>query len=157
MKKTFLLIILLSFVGFGALQAQDYGTGIGIRGGLAQGITVKHFISSTNALEGIVSTRDHGWAITGLYEIHADPFKISELKVFYGAGAHIGWWYDSDAPWADAGSEYTIIGIDAILGLEYSFDEIPISISIDWKPAFHLIGITEGWFDGGGISVRYIF
>lgn len=157
MKKIFLSLILLSFVWFGALQAQDYGTGIGIRGGPAQGVTIKHFISSTNALEGIVSTRWQGWAITGLYEIHAEPFNIRELKVFYGAGAHIGWWYNPDAPWADAGSEYTIVGIDAVLGLEYSFDEIPISISIDWKPAFNFIGITGGWFDGGGISVRYIF
>ncbi len=146
--------MLLSFVGFGALQAQDYGTGIGIRGGPAQGITVKHFISSTNALEGIVSTRWGGWIITGLYEIHAEPFKIRELKVFYAAGAHIGWWYNTDSPLSDTGGQYSIIGIDAILGLEYSFDEIPISIGIDWKPAFNLIGITVGWFDGGAISAR---
>lgn len=157
MKKTILILILLSFVGFGALRAQDYGTGIGIRGGPAQGITIKHFISNTNAIEGIVSTRWQGWIITGLYEIHADPFKVSELKVFYGAGAHIGWWYNPDAPWADAGGQYSIIGIDAILGMEYSFNEIPISLSIDWKPAFNLFGYTGGWFDGGGISVRYIF
>ena len=131
MKKTFLLLILISLAGFGTLLAQDYGTGIGVRGGPAQEITVKHFISSTNALEGIVSTRWQGWIITGLYEIHADPFKVSELKVFYGAGAHIGWWYNPDAPWADTGGQYSIIGIDAILGLEYSFNEIPISLSID--------------------------
>jgi len=157
MKKIFLITILLSFFGLGTLLAQDYGTGIGIRSGPAQGITIKHFISSTNALEGIVSTRWQGWVITGLYEIHAEPFKVRELKVFYGAGAHIGWWYKPDAPWADAEGQYSIIGIDAILGLEYSFDEIPISLSIDWKPAFNLIGYTGVWFDGGGISVRYIF
>lgn len=157
MKKIFLVTILLSFFGFNTLQAQDYGTGIGIRGGPAQGITVKHFISSTSALEGILSTRWHGWAVTGLYEIHAEPFKLRELKVYYGAGAHIGWWYDTDASWADAGIEYTIIGIDAILGLEYAFNEIPISVSLDWKPAFNLIGYTGVWLGGGGISVRYIF
>ena len=48
-------------------QAQDYNTGIGLRGGLSNGLTIKHFISSNTALEGIISTRWRGLELTGLY------------------------------------------------------------------------------------------
>jgi hypothetical protein len=138
--------------------AQDYTTGIGFRGGLSNGLTVKHFISSNTAIEGILSTRWQGFEITGLYEIHNEAFNTDQLKWYYGFGGHIGFWDGNNASWADnKDKSYTVIGIDGILGLEYSFKEVPINLSLDWKPTFNLIGYSGFWGDGGALSIRYIF
>ena len=138
--------------------AQDYNTGIGVRGGLSNGLTVKHFISSNNAIEGILSTRWKGFNITGLYEIHAQAFNTPRLNWYYGFGGHIGFYdgYDNH-PWFDDDASYTVIGVDGIIGLEYNIEAIPFNISLDWKPGLNLIGYSGFWSDELALSVRFIF
>lgn len=148
-----------------------YKTGIGLRGGFEGGITVKHFIKSGRAIEGILS---RGWGyggmrITGLYEIHK-PFPGAKgLDWFYGVGAHIGFYdegyynfkCDKDGYWykgnwypGDCRGTYTTIGIDGILGLEYQFAEIPFTIGLDIKPYFDFVGRSNHYGDGA-FSIRY--
>lgn len=156
MKKfgfTFLLAICLTIFA----QAQDYNTGIGVRGGFANGLTIKHFIGSNVALEGIIASRWRGLELTGLFEIHNVAFKAERLKWYYGFGGHVGFWDGKYTHWGEPENTYTVIGVDGILGLEYSFNEIPFNISIDWKPAFNIVGYSGFWGDGGAISFRYIF
>ncbi|MCK5823646.1 MAG: hypothetical protein KAG95_06555 [Bacteroidales bacterium] len=157
MKKLSLLLLTVILVGSLIVNAQDYKTAIGVRGGLANGLTVKHFVSKNAAFEGILSTRWQGFNITGLYEIHKQAFDTDRLNWYYGAGAHVGFWDGSNVSWADDNESYSVIGIDGILGLEYNFKEIPINISLDWKPALNLVGYSGFWGDGGALSVRYIF
>lgn len=149
------LVVMLSIVSMS--KAQNYTTGVGLRGGMSGGITLKHFLNSDTAVEGILSTRWGGFALTGLYEKHAEAFNVDGLKWFYGAGAHIGFWDGHKAHWADDDKSYTVIGIDGILGLEYNLGVIPFNISLDWKPSLNLIGYSGLWTDGGAISVRYVF
>jgi hypothetical protein len=79
------------------------------------------------------------------------------LNFYYGIGGHIGFW-DGRYYWNyNNDRNYTVIGIDGILGLEYNFKEIPFNLSIDWKPAFNLNDSSGFWGDGGAISIRYIF
>ena len=136
------------------LFAQNYTTAIGVRAGLANGLTVKHFISENRAVEGILSTRWQGFSITGLYEIHANAFNNSHWNWYYGFGAHLGV-YDGNDSWGDNGVNYTIVGVDGIVGLEYRIVDIPINLSLDWKPALNLIGYSGFWADGFALSVRY--
>lgn len=150
------LIILFSVVT--AANGQDYNWGVGLRAGLGQGLTVKHFISHKSAVEGILSTRWRGFEITGLYELHNRAFDVESLNWYFGAGGHIGFWNgDYTRGWGDPGKNYSVIGVDGILGIEYDFREAPINIGIDWKPAFNLIGYSGFWYDGIAISFRYIF
>jgi hypothetical protein len=155
MKKN-LLISLISVFSVLYGTAQDYKTGIGIRGGLSNGLTVKHFISENTALEGILTTRWRGFNVTGLYEIHNNT-KVNRLNWYFGAGAHIGFWNGDNVKWANDNNDYTVIGIDGILGIEYNFEALPFNLSLDWKPAINLIGHTGFWGDGGAFSLRYIF
>jgi len=154
--KKLLLIVCLFCIGTLA-QAQDYGTGIGIRGGSANGLTIKHFISNDVAIEGIVATRWNGLNLTGLYEIHAPAFNEPGFNWYYGFGAHLGFWDGDHSHWDDDNSNHTIFGIDGILGLEYNIREIPINLSLDWKPALNIFGDSDFWGDGFGLSVRYVF
>lgn len=158
MKK--IVIVCLIVVCLGSIvNAQDYRTGIGLRGGFESGLTVKHFTHEKSALEFILSSRWRGFELTGLYEVHIQAFDVERLKWFVGFGAHVGFW-NGDYPykyWGTPGTSYTVVGLDGILGLEYSFTEVPINLSLDWKPAFNFIGYSGFWADGGAVSIRYIF
>lgn len=158
MKKTLTtLIIAFSFISIS--MAQDYNTGIGLRAGFSNGLTIKHFISEKAALEGLISSRWRGLELTLLYEVHNRAFNTDRLNWYIGFGGHVGFWDGkySGKYWGEPGREYTVIGLDGILGLEYNFVEVPINIGIDWKPAFNISGYSGFWGDGGAISIRYIF
>ncbi len=156
MRKLFFIFILsVSSVHF--LSAQNYNTALGIRAGAFNGVSLKHFLSSRHAVEGILSFRWQGFSVTGLYEIHDQAFDVQGLQWYYGFGAHVGFWDGRNVRWTDGVDNQVILGVDGIIGLEYNFAEIPINISLDWKPALNLIGYSGFWADGGAISVRYLF
>lgn len=152
-----------------ALQgnAQPYNTGIGLRlGGIAYGITVKHFTGSNSAIEGIVGFRSHALFVTGLFEWH-HPFPNAEgLSWYYGGGAHIGFFedryhyghfyhkhhkhdFDFDHDEADIS-----FGGDFILGLDYKFRNAPVNLSLDVKPMIDLVPGFYGYWEGA-LSLRF--
>jgi hypothetical protein len=158
MKKIILslTIALVSVVG---ANAQDYNTGIGLRGGLYNGLTVKHFLSSNKAVEGLFTSRWGGFMVTGLLEFHNPIKEVNRLHWYYGVGAHIGFWnsYNNHPVFPNRTETYMLIGVDFILGMEYNFEELPFNISLDWKPAYSFVGYSRFWGDGGALSIRYIF
>lgn len=157
--KKIIMICLISFCFTTISFSQNYNTGIGIRGGFSNGLTIKHFVNSNTAFEGIIATRWSGLELTGLYEFQK-PFPGAErLNWYIGFGGHVGFWNGNNThdDWGDEGMNYTVVGIDGILGIEYNFVAIPINIGIDWKPEMNLMGYTDFWYDGGAISIRYIF
>ena len=157
--KKIAVIVLFVFCLISISNAQDYKTGIGLRGGFDYGLTIKHFTAEKSAFEFLLASRWRGFEITGLYEIHNQAFNAERLKWYFGFGGHIGFWngnYTHDY-WGNPGTNYTVVGIDGILGLEYSFKEVPINIGLDWKPAFNFVGYSGFWADEGAISIRYIF
>lgn len=155
--KTKIILLSLLFCLATSGFAQNYNTGIGLRGGLYNGLTVKHFTSQKTALEVLITSRWEGFELTGLYEIQNNFPGLPRLSSYIGFGGHVGFWNGDHANWGTAGTQYTIVGLDGIIGLEYSFYYIPINISLDWKPELNLIGLTGFWYDGGALSVRYIF
>ena len=158
----------------GNYASASYNTGIGIRsGGWESGLSVKHFIKNNTAIEGILTTgwRYRGNRIIGLYEIQKPLSRVQGLYFFYGVGGHIGsydeeYWGKSECK----GGYYTIngrryscdqnrlvIGIDGIIGLEYLFQEIPISAGLDLKPFADIIGWGGSHFGDFAFTVRYAF
>jgi hypothetical protein len=157
MKK--IALILVMFVGLaGGLSAQDYHTGLGIRGGFSNGISVKHFYTTDIAVEGILTTRWNGFKVTGLAEWHIPVFDTEGLYFYYGGGAHIGIW-DSEKDYFGEPVSGTgfFLGIDGVIGLEYAFPGIPLSIGLDWKPGFEIITDFGFAHDEIALSVRYLF
>jgi hypothetical protein len=158
MKKIFFTLLFILFLVF-SINAQDYKTSLGIRVGYPYGISIKHFLNEKNAVEGILAIRDGGFVATALYENEHWTGQYPGLNWYWGLGAHVGFWdpganrFINKANFAGEG----VIGVDAILGLEYTFDEIPLNLSADVFPCVNLIN-TTGW--GGlnwGISARYVF
>ncbi|MBC35719.1 MAG: hypothetical protein CL663_06750 [Bacteroidetes bacterium] len=158
MKK---LIITIVFIACSALlHAQDYETSVGLRLGNSYGVSVKHFVSRYNAVEGILSSRFSGYILTGLYTYNNEMYEPG-LNWYYGIGAHIGHFKGNRTSWPDwwdnnINDPMTIVGADAILGIEYVFYNTPISISFDLKPGFNLMGNSNIWWDEFGLTFRYI-
>jgi hypothetical protein len=153
--KKIILTLSLAICFVAVVNAQDYHTGIGLRGGYYYGLTLKHFISERSALEALLQSRWSGFEITGLYEVHNQAFNVDRLKWYYGGGAHIGSYDGANTGWGTG--NYFIVGIDGILGIEYNFKEVPINLSLDWKPAFDFVGYSHFFYDGAAFSIRYIF
>ena len=161
MKKITLLVLILIST---AVKAQDYTTGIGVRlGGITSGITVKHFVNSTGAIEGIASFGRHAFLITGLYEKHQSFPNAEGLSWFYGGGAHIGffsggYYYGDFRYYKYKGNKVIVyddyyrsniyLGADFILGLEYKFQGAPITLGLDLKPAVDIVPGFYGYFEG---------
>ncbi|GAB3649989.1 hypothetical protein GCM10028791_16490 [Echinicola sediminis] len=138
-------------------QAQSYSTGVGLRAGVTNGLTVKHFLTSEGAIEGILHSRWRGLVITGLYEVHKDIRELRGLKWFYGGGAHLGTWGNKSNHPFDEDRDYTVFGIDGIIGLDYKFDDAPVNLSLDYKPAFNITDNVGWWGDEIALSLRFTF
>lgn len=157
--KRLLLLISASFLFVCSASAQDntYKTAAGIRAGLAAGLTIKHFTTERGALEGIVSSRWGGVNITGLYEIHDIAFDEPGLRWYYGFGGHVGFWDGDRNPWFDDNETHTVVGVDLILGIEYTIPGSPVNLSLDWKPAVNLVGDSGFLADDVALSLRFAF
>lgn len=145
---TLLLILSMEFC-----LAQDYRTAIGLRMGSSNGLTVKHFFNQGAAFEGLLTTRWDGFVITGLYEFAGNAFDEPNLGWYLGGGAHLGFRNNRNPNrYYENGS---IFGLDFIIGLEYTFIDIPLNLALDWKPAINLVGHHGFWGDEFAISVRF--
>ncbi len=158
MMKKSLVISLLLFGMIMTAEAQDYKTGVGLRGGLFNGVTLKHFVNRYDALEFTAALHSEGTLLAGMYQIHANAFDVPGLNWYYGPGAHLGFYEGSfrDAWFDNPEDDYVVIGVNGVVGMEYKIDEIPIALSADIIPSLNLVGHFGPWI-GAGISVRYVF
>lgn len=152
MKKTVLTLMILVTLSFAA-AAQNYKSAIGLRGGEPSGITFKTFINRTNAVELIAGTGYWGnaFAVTGYYLWQKPTDWAPGIDWFAGPGAHLGARSRSD----DHGG--FLLGLDGIIGLEYTFDEIPLNLAFGVGPSFQLAGAPSWSYWNGGFSIRYVF
>jgi hypothetical protein len=159
-SKVLVNILITAFLGLSssAIAQSNYRTAIGLRLNGGAGLTVRHFLNEDRSLEGILYTRWGGVNITGLYQVSYPVFNDPGFNFYFGGGGHIGFWDRKRSPWwNDDRYDDTrmVVGIDGQLGLEYTFSNIPLNLSLDWKPAINLIGITNFWGSDVGLSVRY--
>jgi hypothetical protein len=110
---------------------------------LNNSITGKYFVTDRSAVEGIVSFGSR-FGLGGLLEIHK-PTNVDGLKWFYGGGAYVGF-EDGD----------TYLGPTGILGLDYKFANVPINLSVDWKPELDIIPDINFVPDAFALSVRFV-
>ena len=149
MKKSIVLITFLVAFAVGA-KAQNYKSAVGVRLGpnsanITAGFTFKHFINENTALEAIIGV-NNGLGICGLYEKHFDIEAVKNLQWLAGFGGYV----------AFTGSN-TAIGAAGIIGLDYKFEEIPLNLTLDWKPELNIISKVGFESSGLGLSARFTF
>jgi hypothetical protein len=116
-------------------------------------------ITENKALEGQLAVRWGGVIATGLYQKHKNLGSDKAFRWYYGGGAHLG--YHSRENVVDPTPEqrrnaYINIGVDAIVGLEYTFPSFPLNLAFDYKPAWDFTGDRFFVGEGIGFSVRYV-
>ncbi len=166
MKKVRTFIMSLILIS-GTVCAEDYGTGIGLRlGGLSSGLSIKGFVNSTSALEGIASFGRHSFIATGLYEKHFEIPGVAGLNMYVGAGGHLGffgyrgsYFYKKKNEYFyvyDEGRTAVVPGIDVIIGLEYKIKDVPLAVGVDIKSFIDFFDGSGFYFDGA-LNIRYVF
>ena len=161
MKKLIFILSLTTIFSLTAfqLQAQDYQTAIGARIGYPASASFKHFINDSHAIEvyagGRWYNRYNWFNVSGAYLVHMPIESADGLNWYFGGGGSVYFWNYDDG-FAD-GAEDISFGVQGYLGLEYTFADVPISISGDWIPAIFLTGYESG-FGGrfGSLAVRYV-
>jgi hypothetical protein len=168
MKKIPLLFLLLFIVSISKVNAQEYGTAVGLRfSSLTTGLSVKSFLSTDKALEGIVGLGHHSWVITLLYEKHHDIPAATGLSWLVGAGAHVGF-FDHHGTYLryknrgekyyvhDDGDHQVVPGVDLTIGLEWKIPSAPLVLGVDMKPQVDFHHGASTYFDAA-LNIRYVW
>jgi hypothetical protein len=163
----FSLLFVFAFAAAPSAQAQgNYGTALGIRFGYQYGLSLKHFMKGNMAIEGILSSRGFGnnyWGnrrmgfnLTVLAEWHNPIGSVNGLAWYIGGGAHIGSWYGNNYNRnRNTNDRYFTLGLDGIIGLEWTIPNAPITLALDWKPAFDFLGGLYFAGDGAALTLRF--
>ena len=160
----FIVVILLGLGNYYSASAQettdyttDYTQAIGGRFGVANGITYKHFLNDSHAIDGIVNFQGNRsftiFKLLGLYEIHQpiNFVNVDGLRWYYGFGGGLGYYN-----YKDVDSDGLAWSFDGAIGVDYKIPEAPINLSLDWKPTMELTPESGVRFDGIGLSIRFV-
>ena len=150
MKRKIYSIVFFSLFFISSILAQDRGTGVGIIIGEPTGISAKHWLSSTTAIDGAIA-----WSFVdeGAFHIHADYLlhsfhliRIEEGKLpfYYGIGGRLK--TSGDAR----------LGVRVPLGLAYIFQTTPIDIFLEIVPILDIIPQTDFRINAA-LGARYFF
>lgn len=145
MKRLSLYIVVTLSLMYSPLVAQTKGLGFGLSLGDPTGLSVKAWISRTEAIQGTV-----GWYhqssshLTVEYLKHVlDAIRSSEqFPVYYGAGISL------------VGSE--AVGIRGIAGIAWCSRKVPLDIFLQAAPTLYLVKFSEFDIDAS-LGIRYFF
>lgn len=155
MSRKYLLVLLFPviFLSLGAALAQNHSTGLGVILGEPTGISFKHWLTTSTALDAGLA-----WAFsnTDALHIHADYLIhmydwiqssdafASRLNVYLGVGGRAKFETDSR------------IGARGAMGLDYFFKGAPLDAFLEIAPILDLTPATDFSLNGG-LGVRYFF
>lgn len=164
MKKILLVLGLLFSLN---IYSQEYKYGVGARVGSSNGISLKAFVQALDdkylAFEAIGGIRYGGYNFVGLFEfqkeIHIQKMRYAALYYYAGIGPHIGT-YGLGSGYQNRDKEVynksvLNFGADAVLGLEYVFADLPISLGADFRPYYDVLNPGPHYFDAG-ITLRFV-
>jgi hypothetical protein len=150
MKQT--LVSIFAFVLFTVsaqhLQAQEYKMAIGVRLSSAQAtvnnsVTFRYFLNDHSAVEAMASF-DPG-AIGALYEVFKPLGNTPGFQWYFGGGGYAAF------------KGHDVLGAQGVVGLDYKFQQIPLNLSLDWKPELNLVDNVNFEAAAVGLAVRFTF
>ena len=117
-------------------------------------ISIKQFISEKTAIEGLFTFGDP-LALGALIEFHK-PLSAAGLTYFYGAGGYIAFLKNVNVATQKTTTDANF-GAQGVIGLDYKFNNIPLNISLDWKPELNIV--TDINFEPAaiGFTARFTF
>lgn len=119
------------------------------------GIRFGNMIGNNVALDGVfalgqfsrihadLSFGGNGVGIDALWNPIYQPISTSDFNYYIGFG-----------PSLYLGSVFGL-GVAGEIGAEYAFEEVPITVGLDWRPNFYLIEYTNFYANQFGLNIRY--
>ena len=151
MRNSLVILVLFAVTTFS--YSQNYKTAIGVKGGYPGygSLNGKHFLNSKTAIEGSIGGGTNTLWLQGLYELN---FSLEQgLNWYAGGGANVGF-YSFKNTITNERTSNMILGLNGILGIEYTFEDFPLNVALDTGPNLRIINsFGFGW--GAGIAVRY--
>lgn len=144
MKKAAIILIFYLFVQ--NAFSQVYEKQVGIRLGVTSGISGKVIKDDRTAIEGLLGFRDGGIQMNVLLESYHPLIKTNTTHwmMYFGGGGHVGYvdGYNRVRRWSNTSGYYyeeqrisgPVIGIDGVIGTDYTFNKVPITLTIEFKP-----------------------
>tara|TARA_B100001287_G_scaffold274728_1_gene280679 strand:- start:5688 stop:6149 length:462 start_codon:yes stop_codon:yes gene_type:complete len=135
------------------IYSQNYKTAVGIKGGYPGfgSLNAKHFISDGKALEatfGGISRKNYGNGAFLILDYEIQQILESSFSWYYGGGGLLGFTTN------EVGTTRLQLGINSTMGIEYTFEEVPINCSLNMGPLIFISPeVRFSW--GGGLSIRY--
>lgn len=161
MRKLFLTLAFIGGTVFmcKAQTMSENAIGLRLGGGNGFGVEISYqrALSSNNRLELDLGLRDddhfNAFQLTGIYQW---LWHIEDGFNWYaGPGLGLGFYnFDNDYPTNDASEAYFFIAGN--VGIEYNFD-IPLMLSLDFRPEFGFDDYGDDVGFGIGLGVRYQF
>lgn len=142
MKKLLTMLALVTVCA--AAQAQELGIRFGDVVGNDVAVDALFSVGEFSRIHADVSF-GNGVGVEALWDFLYRPLGGEAFKWYAGVGASM--WLDDPF----------LLGASGEIGLAYTFNGVPISLSADWRPVFYIIEDTDFRADGFGINVRYVF
>lgn len=144
-----IFVTVLFLLQLGILNAQYYNSSVGLRTGSYGGFFGSKYINDKQMLEFMVNGRENGMQLTGLVKTMKPVYPTSRglVYVYYGYGTHAGFVqrpsnknYRNVTIYDDNVQLRPLFGADLNAGVEFLFDNYPISMALDAKPMVELFG-----------------
>jgi hypothetical protein len=74
------------------------------------------------------------------------------VNVYLGPGAQLSIWNDEPARTSRAN-----VGLAGQFGVEWNIPQIPLQLSVDWRPVFFFLNDGGFGYDSVGLGIRYRF
>lgn len=160
MKALYKYIILASLLFPMVGKAQTYQHAIGLKVGSPFGISYKHCLDDSKALEFQATGWPYGPRGTFLYE-RLKPFDHSQFSWFYGGGAHVQLYTLTSIGAAEKfkldSKKGLGLGIESIIGIEYKIRNAPFISDFTLKPNFEVTTFGQYAINyDPSITFRYI-
>lgn len=159
MKKILVVVLLASAAFINTASAQDYKTALGVRLSSANAmqnnsVSFKQFITDKSAIE-VLFTFGDPLALGALFELHK-PLQAAGLSYFYGGGGYIAFVKNLNVS-TQKETTNANFGAQGVIGLDYKFNNIPLNISLDWKPELNLVDDINFEPAAIGFTARFTF
>lgn len=84
------------------------------------------------------------------------PLNTAGLQWYYGGGAYLGFVKTYNAT-KNINETNTNFGAQGVVGLDYKFVNLPLNLSLDWKPELNLVSDINFEPAAIGFTARFTF
>ena len=156
MKKIILLAVLGLSLQLASAQINDHA--LGLRFGYGGGISYQHKFSKTTRGEFngqfLLGSSYSTLRLTGIYQWFFDMDR--GFGFYAGPGVSTGSVSIGDN-YNGKGDNGFFVSVGGQVGIEYTFEDLPLQISIDVLPMFSVVNNYDDIYLDPALGIRYVF